>query len=44
MIKTGSGTFDDKDRSLPTKGIEKLAKANIKKTSKEKNTKDAQKK
>ena len=44
MIKTGSGTFDDKERSLPSKGIKKLAQANIDKASEEKKNKDAQKK
>lgn len=44
MIKTGSGTFDDKERTLPTKEIEKIAKVNIKKAALEEKKKDAHKK
>lgn len=35
MIKTSSGTYDDKERSLPSKKIEKIAAANKDKTKKD---------
>lgn len=35
MIKTGSGTYDDKERKLPSKEIEKIAKATAKEAAKE---------
>jgi hypothetical protein len=40
MIKTGSGTYDDKERKLPSKKIEKIAHANDKKAKEEQDARD----